>query len=618
MSGCSAVGSALGSGPRGRWFKSSHPDFFLTMKIFIIILLIPILAFSYETYKVHDISVAYQRSDMLYDYVSLMIDKGYVNSQDCASLKLIAEYVKEPSIEANIKCYPDYTVMEFYSKSMDAVNVLLRIRRSLDEISGGLTYQDYDLLDIAIMERYGYSIKDYPSDDKETIKEKISNAKISLFIKSSADKKELNGIIDKLDISPSYSQSVKKRGKLNGEYYLGNIPSDIFFYDFQGLKDYNLHMYLVLLYSMNLSAGNADIRSVGSDIFFVSIKDAAKGVNEEAFKEAKKLFENDLEIAGNNLSELVYKLNFLFHKNGKFEFSGIGRRISELKYDDFEKFTLSLKPALIFRRGYPTGEETKFEAIALKNGITLLYREKKESGSEIAVAFTDILNIEEKYSKSLSSSIIFADVQRRFSNWKSEIAIPVSNVRIFSLKSSDSGIIGNITDFLVNSYKIDMNNIRDKRVTDEILNAVEYINTVVGGDAKIDSSFLLLSDGEYRMTANKLFSGQNIIISVETSVDKQKIADALESVSLNKYAKEAEAFVVPPESDEKYIEYAFNMRNKYLTADKSIVTLMDIPISFEDMKNPYYKFANNNKTNILAVISYILYSDAGRLIGKLK
>ncbi len=31
LSGCSTVGSALGLGPRGRWFETSHPDQSLTV-----------------------------------------------------------------------------------------------------------------------------------------------------------------------------------------------------------------------------------------------------------------------------------------------------------------------------------------------------------------------------------------------------------------------------------------------------------------------------------------------------------------------------------------------------------------------------------------------------------
>jgi len=590
---------------------------FREMKNIFLILLIPIYAFSYDIYRINGISVAYQKSENLYDYVSLIIDKGYLNNNDCSALIHVAEYVRDSSIEYNIKCYPDYTVMQFISNSGNSVNILLRIRRSFDEqivVSG---IKNYDLLDIAIMERYGYSMKKLFPADTVFIRDILAEDKFSFFIQSSLQKKEINSIIKNIEVIHSFKLQNKRKSKLTGEYFLGDIPSDIFFYDFQGVKDFNFHIYLTMLYALNIPFSTSDIRSVGNDNFLITLIDVAKGINRETFEEAKRIIKSDIEISENNIYELVYKLNFLFYRNNKYKFSDLKKKVNDLKYEDFEEFILTLKPSLIFRKGYRWKEYSGYEKIELKNKVTLLFREKKESGTEAAVAFTDILGIEKEYSKMFASDMIFFDVERRFSNWRNEIGLSQSNLRIFSLKASDSEIIKLLPKFVSGLSNIDIKNVRDAKLADEIMMQTIFVNKSMEREIKIDSSFLFLTDGEFRMIANKIFSGENIIIAVESSVDKNKIAEAIENVSLLKYSRKKEN-IQDVENEEKYIDYAFNLKNRYLMKNKRIEIVKDIPLSKEDLRNPYYKLVNSNKTNILAIISYIVYSDQNHLFQMIK
>ncbi|MGE3063276.1 MAG: hypothetical protein AB7T10_06540 [bacterium] len=582
------------------------------MKYLFSLLLIPLFIFPFDAYKVDEIQVVYQYSDQPYDYVSMIVEKGYVNSTDFNQLNSIVNYVKGDSIDAYIKCYPDYTVMEFYSKSPGSVNVLLKIRRALNEKPMQSTEPAYDLLDIAILERWGYSIREKENPKSLTLGGGISASKTSIFIKTMRSREEVDGIIKAMNLNPSLSESSFVGKPLLGEYWLGDIPADIYFYDFRGLKDFDLSMYLLLLYAMNAESKRADIRSVGKDFFIVSAANIDKAGREETFEQAKKMLIADIEISESNISELVYKMNFIFHENPRFKFIGVKNKIERAIYKDYTGFISSLKHALVFRRGYPELSEVGYEAKKLKNNITLLYRNKTESGTEIAVAFKNVIQTEREWSKQFASDMIFADLESRFRSWKSEISLPRSNLRIFSFKSSESSSIFSLTEFISQLVKLDMENIRMKSRAEEIMNTWKIINETRGLQTEIDSSFILLSDGEYRMAAGKIFSGANIIISVESALPMEKFADFLENIPLQKGVETLS--IEPKSAEDVYIDYAFNLLNRYLTEDLRVIHVGDVfpqPLKYPSR---YYDLAKRNKINILALLSYILYSDANKLI----
>ncbi|MDD3803030.1 MAG: hypothetical protein PHW02_01415 [bacterium] len=582
------------------------------MKHLIPLIFFPILLFSLESYKINDIHVVYQKSEQMYDYVSLIIHEGYLGNGDCFKLKQLCDNLRNDSASVYMKCYPDYTMIECYSKKFDAVNMLLKMRRSLDEKSLYMREYDFDLLDIAILERWGYSIGRNSDTESKSIGEFVASAGLSVFIKSSAKREELDGILKTIEIKRKMHSNLKEKKSLYGEYYLGDIPSDIYFYDFEGGKDFSLQYYLILLHSLNAEGVIADIRSLGKNYFLVTASAVDTSQSEASFLKGLAKAKDDIMISENNLSELVYRLNFLFHDNPNFKLSGLLKKISSAKYKDYKEFLASIKHDLVFRKSFPEHYRRDYDKKILKNQITLLYRNKKETGTEIAVCFSNVLTEEREWSKKYASDMIFHDLSERFPEWRSEILLPQSNLRIFSLKISEERALSSLAYFLSQLTKPDIDNLRNENIANEtILNDV-LIRKGSGESSEVDSSFMLLSDGEYRLISQRIFSGANVTVAVESSLPLDLISEALEKISLKK--SDRNYFPGAKEEETEYIEYAFNLLNRYLTEENKIKYAGEIYQSFNQRRPYYYSIGKRNKTNILAALSDIIYSDPNKLL----
>lgn len=519
---------------------------------------------AYEFNESNGISIYTKNSDLPYDYISVLIDRGYANSPDMHSqiVKLFETSLQGSFQSFSSRVYPDYTMMEFYAERGGAETFLSGMRRFLNgssEIRQG-DYSGYDIFDIAVMERCGLEPEVFAGAEK--LKASSLYSKMAIFIQSSSDRSDIMEYAKYLP-GPSGSKGTTAGNKAFGVFREKMLEDTITIYDIEGIKDFDFPYYYMLLYYMNTGSPRADIRWLGENGMLIVSGSLPDKADESVFNRAVDDLKQDITVSAGSMSAFasVYGRTVLYG-NAKI-IKGLEERASKIKFGRFCDFLSGLNPAFSIVPSLKNIYEQKSQIKRVPNGMTLIYTFSEEPKTEISILAGGIRDNEEYYSKPFASEVVLDEFRGYLKNWRQTESSLFSDIRIYSTYCSEGRIEERLKEFFDAVMNWDIRHYRQfsfydsiflKGIGDEPPSAM-LKTTGESWRQSYSDGYKMLTDGEYRLLFKHLFSATNLIVSIRTDRSIEEI-EAL-APSLTVYQMPA----LNSESSKKKLNGCINLRS---------------------------------------------------------
>lgn len=608
------------------------------LKKIVFLILIPLFLFSYQSYKINGVNVIYQDSNEPYDYISVIFDNGYATSEEdiLSCLSKFKDITTDSSDFSTIRILPDYSIIGWYLNRGESIKQLLKIRRILNE-EIGLTsseYSNYDMFDIALLERMGKDIASDINNEERRYVDIVKRDKITFVIQSSSLKKGIDDVIKSLNLSGEAKQSEYKPTLLNGEYEIKGIGGGIFVFDFTGIKDFNLPKIMILQYIQNTNTVNSDIRIMNNAGVFLSKVEIEKNIDEKIFSDGKNKLLNDISASIGNPLLLTNSFSMFVAVGATNALYGIKKKVENVTYRQFVEFANAFNPSFILMDSKKEKRFDNYEEMKTESGVTLLYQKREEGATEIALLVKNIGICEKNFGKPFACDMLFSKLASDNGNWVSVINQPLSDLRIISGQFNDSIAIIEMENLLSNIEAVDSADLRDKRNFDSVFNAFNVLSdndkimiaNLYGGGRILKDGFTSMTDGEYRLLAKKMFSSENIIVSVRSNLSKDLFLKKLEKIKISSAVLEVDSAVNVYENirlsemqnsrtgKKIFLNYLVNPDAYYLKG----MSMYKLGIEADRIDNIpsgvlNYMIAVKGGMNDIALLSHYIYNDRNKI-----
>ncbi len=619
-SGCSAVGAHL---VRDQGVAGSNPVTPIFDRIMkkIIILLLPFIftqLFAYEISVLpNNITLVYENESNAYDYVSIMINAGYYNAGNRID-DIIGIYTSDiTSGNFDYIVMPLYTIINYYISSMQAQYLLMNILNiDADIINGHIPYTPSILSDKALKLRMRFN------GNLDT------NTRIlAVTVKSNSPLKQIRETCKAYPHVEPYSSYIPM---LMDTYHIDGLKEPVKFYDFPINSEFALNDALFFYYYKLRNNENTYIRYTHNKAIVIT----GESLEDEPDMDEFRAIKNDIELFYDNsrndvFFNTIFQPYLLFSSKMKY-FDGLNEKARHTTFPEF----ISIKnkePNCVFLPLEIENKDIKADVIEMDNGITLLYMNSSEYMSEISVLIRNVLENEYYYSKPYASDIIFSSIFSEEDKW---VFLPYSLISEFRI------ITGTFNDNEVNSEM--------ERIFSQMqLNSVDYNRAIVSEYADFAQTYpiesiaddyihsrlasnreaLYLTNGELDVLRKKIFNPSNIIISINTSLSKEKVMEMILQILETDIEYSAPAMSYKPlktESEEFIIRNQWSEDTEaadilagYLNYPSTITISRDFVVMkgsmFRNIKqyksNLYFNLMNRNGFTIIPALSYHLFGD---------
>lgn len=456
----------------------------------------------------------YFKSDNPYDYTAVLVDRGYGQSGTnpiafIEGLKMnnrLADYYFQYTIS------DDYISVEFYSEPGTAVDILAGIGNTIlsDNAKDYINeLSDYDRAHI---------LRSYPSG----IRHKNDGFRIStVIVSSSGSEGDIRKITD--NYITGSKQKENRNADMKGSITMGN--DDIIFSG-TGMQDYDLPLYMLLR-----EYTGASIQWDGTDAVLI-MKDIPNSVNEGIFMKSKQRLLQRIRDSYNSAYALAKYFPQFAHEGRVQLLKGIEERLKETEFNDFRVFADNI--AIDFTIKGNKNPEMRYEPREMYAGsIRMVYNASSDIGTEITILIKNVIGLEQYFGKPFASLLALKTVLINSPGWRMWNTGKLSDICLLTIRCDSTDIEPMLNQLFsaVGNQKMPV-----QRNTADIDSAYEAIMRTVPQNPPVsydvwrlsaDYDALKMTDGEYRMLQKKLFSSDNILISISSALPPQYFIDIL-------------------------------------------------------------------------------------------